>query len=192
MQQGILYESMNLAALWSLPVVFVCINNQYGMGTRVDRATANLAFDERARAFGLQGEMVDGTDVEAVHEVAERMIAAARAGKPGLLVLTCYRFYGHARMDKSPYREADEEAQGRARDPLKIARDKLIQRGGDAASLDKLDAEIVAEMDAALESAIAAQMPDVSTMFEDVYAPDQPKPIPLRERLSAILSEATR
>jgi pyruvate dehydrogenase E1 component alpha subunit len=192
MQQGILYESMNLAALWSLPVLFVCINNQYGMGTRVDRATANLAFDERARAFGLQGEMVDGTDVEAVHEVAERMIAAARAGKPGLLVLTCYRFYGHARMDKSPYRDADEEAQGRARDPLKIARDKLIQRGGDAASLDKLDAEIVAEMDAALESAIAAQMPDVSTMFEDVYAPDQPKPIPLRERLSAILSEATR
>lgn len=192
MQQGILYESMNLAALWSLPVLFVCINNQYGMGTRVDRATANLAFDERARAFGLQGEMVDGTDVEAVHEVAERMIAAARAGKPGLLVLTCYRFYGHARMDKSPYRDADEEAQGRARDPLKFARDKLIQRGGDAGALDKLDAEIAAEMDAALESAIAAQMPDVSTMFEDVYAPDQPKPVPLRERLNAILSEATR
>lgn len=192
MQQGILYESMNLAALWSLPVLFVCINNQYGMGTRVDRATANLAFDERARAFGLAGEIVDGTDVEAVHEVAERMIAAARAGKPGLLVLTCYRFYGHARMDKSPYRDAEEEAQGRIRDPLKFARDKLIQRGGDAAALDKLDTEIAAEMDAALESAIAAQLPDISTMFEDVYAPDQPKPVPLRERLSAILSEATR
>jgi pyruvate dehydrogenase E1 component alpha subunit len=192
MQQGILYESMNLAALWGLPVLFVCINNQYGMGTRVDRAAANLAFDERARAFGLAGEMVDGTDVESVHEAAERMIAAARAGKPGFLCLTCYRFYGHARMDKSPYRDSEEEAQGRARDPLKFARDRLIGRGGNAAALDQLDAEIAAEMDAALESAIAAHMPDVSTMFEDVYAPDQPKPVPLRARLSAILSEATR
>ena len=193
MQQGILYESMNLAALWSLPVLFVCINNQYGMGTRVDRATANLAFDERARAFGLQGEIVDGTDVEAVHETAERMIAAARAGKPGFLGLTCYRFYGHARMDKSPYRDSAEEAQGRLRDPLKFARDRLLARqGATAANLDALDAEIATEMDKALESAIQAAMPDIATMFEDVYAPDQPKPVPLRERLSSILSEFSR
>jgi pyruvate dehydrogenase E1 component alpha subunit len=192
MQQGILYESMNLAALWSLPVLFVCINNQYGMATRVDRSAGKLAFDERAHAFGLAGEIVDGTDIEAVHEVAERMIANARTGKAGLLVLNCYRFYGHARMDKSPYRDSAEEEQGRQRDPLKFARDKLIQRTGDAASIDRLDAEIAAEMDAALESAIAERLPDVSTMFEDVYAPGQPKPVPLRERLSAILAETTR
>ncbi len=193
MQQGILYESMNLAALWSLPVVFVCINNQYGMGTRVDRATANLAFDERARAFGLDGAMVDGTDVELVRETAERMIGAARRGRPGLISLTCYRFYGHARMDKSPYRDEAEEAQGRARDPLKKARERLIERGGaKAAELDTLDAEIAAEMDAALEGAIKATLPPVDTMFEDVFAADQPKPTPLRTRLNAMLSEATR
>ncbi|MEM6666767.1 MAG: thiamine pyrophosphate-dependent dehydrogenase E1 component subunit alpha, partial [Pseudomonadota bacterium] len=83
MQQGILYESMNMAALWSLPVVFVCINNQYGMGTRIDRATANTAFDKRAEAFGLTGEMLDGTDVEAVNETASAIVDAARDGKPG-------------------------------------------------------------------------------------------------------------
>ncbi|MGH6892831.1 MAG: thiamine pyrophosphate-dependent dehydrogenase E1 component subunit alpha, partial [Dongiaceae bacterium] len=193
MQQGILYESMNLAALWSLPVAFVCINNQYGMGTRVDRAAANLAFDERARAFGLEGVIVDGTDVELVHETAERVISAARQGKPGFMSLTCYRFFGHARMDKSPYRDAEEEAAGRAGDPLKKARDRLIERGGaKAPELDALDAEIAAEMDSALESAIKATMPPVETMFEDVFAPDQPKPTPLRTRLNAMLSEASR
>jgi pyruvate dehydrogenase E1 component alpha subunit len=192
MQQGILYESMNLAALWSLPVVFVCINNQYGMGTRVDRATVNLAFDERARAFGLNGVMVDGTDVEAVHEAAEKMIGAARQGKPGFMCLTCYRFYGHARMDKSPYRDAEEEAAGRARDPLGKARSKLIERGTTSAELDALDVEIAAEMDAALETAIKSSLPPVDTMFEDVFAPDQPKPTPLRTRLNAMLSEASR
>jgi acetoin:2,6-dichlorophenolindophenol oxidoreductase subunit alpha len=192
MQQGILYESMNLAALWSLPVLFVCINNQYGMGTRVDRATANLAFDERARAFGLDGVIVDGTDVELVHETAERMIGNARNGKPGFLSITCYRFYGHARMDKSPYRDADEEAAGRARDPLGKARTRLIERGAKAAELDALDAEVAAEMDTALQAAIKSAMPPVDTMFEDVFAPDQPKPTPLRTRLNAMLSEATR
>jgi pyruvate dehydrogenase E1 component alpha subunit len=192
MQQGILYESMNLAALWSLPVVFVCINNQYGMGTRVDRATANLAFDERARAFGLDGVLVDGADVEVVHEAAERMIGNARQGNPGFMALSCYRFYGHARMDKSPYRDADEESAGRARDPLAKTRTRLIERGATMAELDALDAEIAAEMDAALDSAIRAPLPPLDTMFEDVFAPDQPKPMPLRARLAAMLSEATR
>ncbi|HJR20985.1 MAG TPA: thiamine pyrophosphate-dependent enzyme, partial [Dongiaceae bacterium] len=172
--------------------VFACINNQYGMGTRIDRATANIAFDERARAFGLDGAIVDGTDVELVHETAERMIGNARRGKPGFLSITCYRFYGHARMDKSPYRDADEETAGRARDPLAKARVRLIERGAKAAELDALDAEIAFEMDAALEAAIKSALPPVDTMFEDVFAPDQPKPTPLRTRLNAMLSEATR
>jgi acetoin:2,6-dichlorophenolindophenol oxidoreductase subunit alpha len=172
--------------------VFVCINNQYGMGTRVDRATANLAFDERARAFGLDGVIVDGTDVELVHETAERLIGNARQGKPAFMSLTCYRFYGHARMDKSPYRDEAEEAAGRAGDPLKKARERLVTRGAKPAELDALDSEIAAEMDVALEAAIRSALPSVDTMFEDVFAPDQPKPVPLRARLDAMLSEETR
>ena len=105
-QQGVLYEAMNMAALWKLPVVFCCINNQYGMGTRIDRAAANTNLHERAIAFGLNGVTVDGGDVEAVHETAERIFTAARNGKPGFIAMTCYRFFGHARLDKSPYRDA--------------------------------------------------------------------------------------
>ena len=90
--QGVLYESMNMAALWRLPVLFVCINNQYGMGTRIDNATADPDLYKRAIPFGLKGAAVDGSDVEAVAEIAGEMIGDARAGKPGFLVVDCYPF----------------------------------------------------------------------------------------------------
>lgn len=190
MQQGILYESMNMAALWNLPVMFVCINNQYGMGTRVDQATRSEAFDERARAFGLNGALVDGNDVEEVAAVAQDLLDDARAGKPGFLSVSCYRFYGHARMDKSPYRAEAEELAGRQRDPVKRARATLIERRSVAqADLDALDAEIAREMDATIEFAAASAAPPLSSMFRDVYAAGEPEPEPLRARLNRILSK---
>ncbi len=132
-----------MAALWRLPVLFVCINNQYGMGTRIDNATAAPDLHKRAAPFGLEGANVDGGDVEAVSEIACNMISNARAGKPGFLVVDCYRFYGHARMDKSPYRDDTEEAEGRLRDPVIRARQTLISRGEmDDDSLDELDQNI--------------------------------------------------
>ena len=190
-QQGILYEAMNMAALWKLPVVFCCINNQYGMGTRIDRAAANPNLHERAIACGLNGMEVDGGDVEEVHEAAERIVTAARNGKPGFLTLTCYRFFGHARLDKSPYRDEAEEAEGRKRDALTNARAKLLKRGtADEPSLEQMDGEIAREMNAAVEHAIGAQPPAVDTMFRDVYAEGEPRPRPLRQHLSTILGEA--
>ena len=190
MQQGLLYESMNMAALWSLPVLFVCINNQYAMGTRIDRAAANTDFAGRAVAFGLQGRTVDGGDVEAVHEGAEAMIDAARSGNPGLLSMTCYRFYGHGRMDKSPYREDAEEAEGRRQDPIANARETLVTRDeADGGELDRLDKGIAAEMDAALDWALKEAKPPISTMFDHVYGIDEPAPKPVRTRLAEILKE---
>lgn len=188
--QGILYESMNMAALWDLPVMFVCINNQYGMGTRIDQATRNAAFDERARAFGLNGAMVDGDDVEEVAAAAQELMDGARAGKPGFLAVSCYRFYGHARMDKSPYRAEAEETEGRLRDPVLKARLRLIERGAAAETeLDTLDSEIAAEMDATIDFAAASAAPPLSSMFRDVYAVGQPEPEPLRTRLDRVLSK---
>ncbi|WP_245413357.1 thiamine pyrophosphate-dependent dehydrogenase E1 component subunit alpha [Mangrovicella endophytica] len=188
--QGILYESMNMAALWDLPVLFVCINNQYGMGTRIDQATRNARFDERARAFGLNGAMVDGDDVEEVAATAQELMDEARAGRPGFLAVSCYRFYGHARMDKSPYRAEEEEAAGRLRDPVLKARLRLIERGGAAeAELDAMDAEIAGEMDATIDFAAASSAPPLSSMFRDVYAVGEPEPEPLRVRLDRILSK---
>lgn len=187
--QGILYESMNMAALWGLPVVFACINNQYGMGTRIDQATANINLHERAIAFGLNGESVDGLDVEEVAEAARRVVDGARAGKPGFLAVSCYRFYGHARKDKSPYRDAGEEEAGRQRDPVAFTRARLIERGlVPEADLDTLDAEIGAEMDATIDFTIAQKEPPLASMFRDVFDPKEPEPEPVRTRLNRVLA----
>ena len=192
MSQGILYEAMNMVALWRLPVLFCCINNQYGMGTRVDRSAGRIAFDERARAFGLAGTVVDGSDVEAVNQAADTLISGARSGRPGFLCIEAYRFYGHARMDKSPYRTTEEEDEGRARDPVLRARERIASEGlAEAGDLDRIDTEAVTEMDAALEAAAAAAPPEGDSMFEDVFAPGTPAPEPQAVRLRRILSEET-
>ncbi len=189
MHQGILYESMNMAALWDLPVIFVCINNQYGMGTRVDQATRAPNFHERAIAFGLNGLTVDGLDVEAVRGAASEVVDAARDGKPGFLAVSCYRFFGHARLDKSPYRSEEEEAEGRKKDAVKYARDKLVaDRLAEPPALDTLDAEIGKEMDQTIDFAVAAALPPASSMFRDVYAVGEPEPEPLGVRLDRVLA----
>jgi pyruvate dehydrogenase E1 component alpha subunit len=187
--QGILYESMNMAALWQLPCVFVCINNQYGMGTRIDQATANPRLHERAQAFGLAAETVDGLDVEVVADAARRLVDGARAGRPAFLAVDCYRFYGHARKDKSPYRDPAEEEQGRRKDPVAFSRAALIDRKlADEAALERLDAEIAAEMDATIDFTMASHEPPLSSMFRDVYAPDEPEPEPVRSRIDRVLA----
>lgn len=189
MQQGILYEAMNMAALWHLPVVFCCINNQYGMGTRIDRAAGSVDFKARAQAFGLRAASADGAVVEAVHDAAREVVSAAREGQPGFIEVSAYRFYGHARMDKSPYRTPEEEAEGRQRDPVLKARVRLVEIGlSDPQALDALDAEISAEMDAALEGAIEGAAPRLDAMFDDVFDPATPRPEPLRQRLARILT----
>ncbi len=189
MQQGILFESMNMAALWDLPVLFVCINNQYGMGTRIDRATSSTAFEKRAEAFGLNAEMVDGEDVEAVLHAAQTLVDAARIGRPGFMSVSCFRFFGHGRMDKSPYRTAEEEAIGRKRDPIRRARDALVNRGlASSKTLDMLDTAITDEMRTAVDFASAAPAPPLQSMFRDVYALGEPEPEPLRSRIERVLA----
>ncbi|MFV0490605.1 MAG: thiamine pyrophosphate-dependent dehydrogenase E1 component subunit alpha [Pseudorhodobacter sp.] len=188
MQQGILYESMNMAALWELPVLFICINNQYGMGTRIEQATRGRALHERARALGLLGETVDGLDVREVQQTAARLIDEARAGQPGFLAVECYRFFGHARMDKSPYRSETDEAEGRARDPVLFARDALIAAGTPEAEMDAIDQDIATEMDATIDFAIASEEPPLKSMFRDVYGPDEAEPEPVRNRIDRILA----
>ncbi len=187
--QGILYESMNMAALWRLPCLFVCINNQYGMGTRIDQATANPVLHERAVAFGLAAETVDGIDVETVAEAARRLVSGARQGRPGFLAIDCYRFHGHARKDKSPYREAVEEEAGRAKDPVAFARRRLIEEGlSDEAEVKSLEAAIDREMDATIDFTVAQSEPPLSNMFRDVYAPEEPEPEPVRTRIDRVLA----
>jgi pyruvate dehydrogenase E1 component alpha subunit len=190
MQQGILYESMNMAALWDLPVLFVCINNQYGMGTRIDRATKTTDLHTRAEAFGLQGCSVDGLDVCDVQSTAVEMIDDARAGRPGFLAISCYRFFGHARKDKSPYRTPEEEEAGRQRDPVALTRKQLLASSMSADELDVLDRSIEKEMDASMDFAISAAEPPLASMFKDVYGPAEAAPEPVRERIARVLARS--
>ena len=190
MQQGVLYESMNMAALWKLPVVFVCVNNQWGMGTRVDQSASSIKFEERARGFNLASHSVDGQDVRAVHRIAQELVDGARQGQPAFLTIECYRFHGHARMDKSPYRTAEEETLGRQRDPLKYLSEAMqAENAATQTDLDRIQQEAAQEMDAALEFAVQAPKPPLESMFRDVYADDEPAPEPLRDRGAAILAE---
>ena len=106
MQQGILYESMNLSTLWNLPVVFCCINNQYGMGTKIDNAVGYKDFSARAKSFGLKSLYINTLDPEfAYNQINELFKSTRNNNHPCFIEIECYRFMGHARMDKSPYRD---------------------------------------------------------------------------------------
>lgn len=186
MQQGILYEAMNMAALWGLPAVFVCINNQYGMGTRIDQASATLDFPAKARAFGLKAAEADGQQVEAVLTAASRLLEGARSGRPAFLAVNCYRFYGHARKDKSPYRTPEEERTGRESDPLQAQKERLLEAGLIAEEgFLEMQADADAEMDEAVAFALAAPEPAAASMFEDVYAQGAPQPAPVAAGVKA-------
>ena len=124
-----------------------------------------------------------------VIDAASRIVDGARAGTPGFLAVDCFRFYGHGRKDKSPYRSEEEEAEGRAKDPVLHARQLLNLQGTAEAELDALDDAVAAEMDASIDFTMQSDEPALRTMFEDVYAPDQPEPEPLQTRIDRVLAK---
>jgi TPP-dependent pyruvate/acetoin dehydrogenase alpha subunit len=172
LNQGVLYESMNMAALWKLPMLFAVVNNQYGMGTRIDRASASLRFVERAESFGLRGAEADGMDVEAVWRAAHELLAHSRdGGGPAFLIANCYRFYGHGRKDPSPYRTKDEEERWRQRDPIQKQKQRLVEAGLlDQEGCARIAAEAVREMEEAVAWAARGTMPEPGDLFTHVYA----------------------
>ncbi|MCF7927488.1 MAG: hypothetical protein K9L68_00220 [Spirochaetales bacterium] len=171
LNQGVLYESMNMAALWDLPVMFAVVNNQYGMGTRIDRASASQEFVKRGESFGLRSLQVDGMDVEAVYQGANRLFEHSRSGKgPTFFICDAYRFYGHGRKDPSPYREKNEEKKWWDRDPIPAYKDTLISADliSDADYQEDLDAA-KAEVADAVEFAKNSQVPEENDLYTYVY-----------------------
>jgi TPP-dependent pyruvate/acetoin dehydrogenase alpha subunit len=172
--QGVLYEVMNLAELFKLPVVYVCENNLYNEYTHYSETTAGDIL-ARATAFGLQAVAVDGQNVRAVYEFAQMLVNRARRGAgPGFLLCNTYRYHGHhvGDINREYYRSKQEEQTWKSeRDPIvNFGRWLIDQKIADKARLDAIAAELEAEMQRAVEFAIAAPYPSSDEVSEDVYA----------------------
>ncbi len=166
--QGVLYESMNLAAVWRLGVVFVCENNAYAITTPAKKVTAGEGVHPRAQAFGCSALRVDGQDVEEVAGATRTLVAEARAGQPALLECLTYRFLGHSRSDPphGRYRTREEVERWQGRDPLAL----LAQSAGlDAQECAGLDAQAQAQVQEAVEFARASPRPRFTELARDVW-----------------------
>ncbi|MBU2993689.1 pyruvate dehydrogenase (acetyl-transferring) E1 component subunit alpha [Octadecabacter sp. 1_MG-2023] len=173
--QGQIYETFNMAALWDLPVIFVIENNQYAMGTSQERSTSTPDLYTRGEAFGIKGELVDGMNVLAVKEASEKAVAHCRAGKgPYVLEVKTYRYRGHSMSDPAKYRTRDEVQKMREeRDPIEQVRAMLLT--GKHASEDDLkaiDKDIKAVVNESAEFAKESPEPALSELWTDIYADD--------------------
>ncbi|WP_041374492.1 pyruvate dehydrogenase (acetyl-transferring) E1 component subunit alpha [Phenylobacterium zucineum] len=170
--QGQVYESFNMAALWKLPAVYIIENNRYAMGTAAERSASETRFYRRGLSFGIPGEEVDGMDVEAVREATSRAAAHARAGKgPYLLEMKTYRYRGHSMSDPAKYRSREEvDEVRRAKDPIERARQRILDLDpAQAHSLAQIDARVKAEVERAVEFAQTAPEPPARELLSDVY-----------------------
>ena len=172
---GAFHESLNIAALWNLPIVYVIINNQLGMGTTVDKASAEPELYKRGSAYRMASERVDGLDPVAVAEAADRAVESARAGKPFLLEVVTERLRGHSVVDPAKYRSAEEIADLKEHDPVHTFAARLVDEGLlDADALATIDEVATARVAEAAAFAEASAFPDVSTLFDYTYATPVP------------------
>jgi hypothetical protein len=176
--QGTFGETMNLAALWKLPVVFVIINNQFGMGTALHRHSAVTDLSMKAQGFGVPGTRCDGMDVLDVHDVVTDALRCAREErKPQLVEAVTYRFRGHSMADPEEYRTKDEVEEWRERDPIQAFAKRLQDE--DVISKDQfeeLDEKAIEAVDEAVRFADESPFPDLDSLYDDVYVFDSDVP----------------
>jgi pyruvate dehydrogenase E1 component alpha subunit len=169
---GFFHEALNLSKVWTLPVLWVCENNLYGMGTAVGRASAVSEIQQKAEGYGMAHERVDGMDVMAVHETAKKAIESVRSGSgPRMLEIMTYRFRGHSMGDPERYRKQEEVKKWEEQDPIGVFRVYLTkdQQVTDKI-LDEIDAHALADVQKAVEFAEASPEPALESLFDDIYA----------------------
>ena len=171
--EGAFHEALNMAGVWKLPVVFVCENNKYGMSTSTERSTAVADIAERASAYGIPGQTVDGNDFSGVAETVDAAVARARAGDgPSLVENVTYRWRGHSKSDRNRYRTKKEIASWQDRDPIPRMANMLIEHGIlSAQKLAALEEEVAETVQAAIDFAKASPDPLVAEATRDVYTP---------------------
>ena len=169
---GAFHESLNVAKLWHLPIVFVCVNNLYGMGTSVSRASAVTEIWKKACAYDMTGERVDGMDVLAVRRITDQLVAQAREKhEPSLLECVTYRYRGHSMSDPDNYRGKDEIKEWQTRDAILSLGDYMKkQKMLDDPEIQKIDEEVTAQVEDAVKFAEESPEPDPKDLYRDVYA----------------------
>src|SRR5436190_10446066 len=169
--QGTFGETMNIAALWKLPVVFLVVNNQYGMGTSLSRHSAVTDLSKKAECLGVPGERVDGMDVLAVREcVAEHVRLAREERKPTMVEALTYRFRGHSAADPEVYRTKEEVQQWRERDPIVLYENVLKEAGyADDAEIEKRDRRAIELVDEAVAFADQSPEPALESLYDNIY-----------------------
>jgi pyruvate dehydrogenase E1 component alpha subunit len=173
MAEGEFHESMNLAALWDLPVLFCCENNRYAMGTALVRSEAQTDLALRASGYGMPAWPTDGMDVEAVVATTQRALSCVRGGYgPAFVEFRTYRFRAHSMYDPELYRDKAEVAEWKGRGPIKTLLDRMVADGQiERAALSAIEAEVDAEIERAVEFADASPYEDVATLERHLYAP---------------------
>jgi pyruvate dehydrogenase E1 component alpha subunit len=172
--QGTFGETLNLAALWKLPVVFMVTNNQFGMGTALGRHSAVTDLQRKGESLGVPGMRCDGMDVQDTYRVLCEAVARVREERRPLLVeAVTYRFRGHSMADPEQYRSKEEVAQWRERDPIPAFGEKLVAQGViDQDERERIDAQAIARVDAAVQFAEASPFPPAESLYDDVYVLD--------------------
>lgn len=170
--EGAWHEALTLASMWDLPVVFICENNKYGMSMPSERAFKVDQLSEKAAAYGLPGETVDGNDVEAVREVVGRAVDRARAGEgPTFVEALTYRWRGHSKSDKNLYRTKEEIADWREKDPIAKYAHRLLEAGTiDQGDVDAVQSEVRQEIRDAVVFGTRGEEPTIEAMMAGVYA----------------------
>lgn len=170
--QGMFHESLNMAALWKLPCIYICENNQYGMGTSQKRAMSISSVAQKAEAYGIANEFVDGMNVLAVREATLRAIERARnESLPTLLEIRCYRFMGHSMSDPGKYRTTEEIKKEQERDPIFLFRQSLTEaKVITDADYDEIEARAKDAVEKAVKFADESPLPDEKELFTGVYA----------------------
>jgi pyruvate dehydrogenase E1 component alpha subunit len=170
--QGTFHEGINMASVWKLPVIFVCENNLYAMGTRQSRVMNIENVADRAVAYGIPGVVVDGNDVLAVYEATAKAVERARNGEgPTLIECKTYRHKGHSRVDPARYRPKEEVEEWLAKDPIKRFREKLLQtKTLTEAEIQRIENEVSAEIEEAAKFAMESPYPEPEEALDDVYA----------------------
>jgi pyruvate dehydrogenase E1 component alpha subunit len=170
-RQGSVTETLNMAALWKLPVIFVCENNGYAMGTSVERTAADTDIYKIGLPYGIPSSPVDGMDPAAVHKAMDEAIQRARNGEgPTFLEMRTYRYKGHSMSDPAKYRTKDELEAYKAKDPIELTKYIIESEGyADAKWFEEIDAKVKAEIDASVKFAEESPWPEASELYSDVY-----------------------